>query len=46
MGRKNRRDSGAGGDPEIIYDDGPGIDPLIVLIDYVLFSQRIVKIIF
>jgi len=23
MGRKNRRDSGAGGDPEIIYDDGP-----------------------
>lgn len=24
MGRKNRRDSGAG-DPEIVYDDGPGI---------------------
>ncbi|ODN04255.1 Reticulon-3 [Orchesella cincta] len=23
MGRKNRRESGAGGDPEIIYDDGP-----------------------
>jgi len=23
MGRKNRQDSGAGGEPEIIYDDGP-----------------------